>query len=76
MRKILTLIIYLNLIFYAFCILEEETSYDLYLSANQVLNEDVGKKGIIAFNTNSTSTFDLFNILDIADNNYDLQISL
>ena len=76
MRKILTLIIYLNLIFYAFCIIEEETSYDLYLSANQVLIEDVGKKGIIAFNTNSTSTFDLFNILDIADNNYDLQISL
>ena len=76
MQKISLFIIYLNLVFYAFCMLEEETSYDLYLKADSILFGDIGRKGIIAFDTNSTSKFDLFNILDIADKNYDMQISL
>ena len=76
MQKLsLFVIIYLNLIFSSFCILEEETPYDLYLKITGIKIRSVGNKGIIAFVTNSTSTFDLFNILDIADNNYEMQIS-
>ena len=77
MQKIsLFIIIYLNLIFYSFSILEEETPYDLYLKITGIKISSVCNKGIIAFETNSTSTFDLFNILDIENNKYDMQISL
>ena len=58
MQKIFLLLVYLNLIFYSFCKLEEESSYDLILEVSESEVSRIGRKGIIAFSTNSSSTFD------------------
>ena len=75
MKKIFTFLFYLILFFYSSCKLEEE-SYDLVLLANEIDIAYTGQKGIISFNTNSTSTFDLFDIKEIEDTKYDMTISL
>ena len=73
MKKAFLFIIYFNLFFYSFCKLEKE-DYDLILSARGD-RRDIGQKGIIIFKTNSSRTFDIFDIKEIEDINYDMTIT-
>ena len=74
MKKIFLFIIYLNLFFYSFCKLEEAT-YDLILKASGSDMRDIGQKGIISFTTNSTTSVDIFDIKEIEDITYDMNIT-
>ena len=64
------LFISLNLIFSCMCKLENEKVYDLILKTDRE-TEGTGRKGVIAFLTNSSETVDIFDESDIEKQNFD-----
>ena len=73
MNKIFLLFISLNFIFICYCKLENEEAYDLILTTIRE-TDSTGTTGVIAFNTNSSSTVAIFDESEIEKQIFDSQI--
>ena len=65
----------LNLIFSCLCKLQNEEAYDLILTTRRI-TEDMGRSGVIAFRTDSSTTVDIFDESDIEKQIFDSKLIL
>ena len=59
MIKFFQLFLLLNLIFFTFEILEDDTNYDLTLNITDIYNTTYSEESVIVFQTNSTEIVDI-----------------